>query len=56
MVEFFEPGDLEKCLESMGFQQIFHFGPEQAFQRYLRNRTDGLRLPAYFRMIKARIG
>jgi methyltransferase (TIGR00027 family) len=55
-LSFFEPGDLERCLEPMGFQQIFHFGPEQAFQRYLRNRTDGLRLPAYFRMIKARIG
>jgi hypothetical protein len=35
---------------------IFHFGPEQAFHRYLSDRTDGLRLPDYFRMIKARVG
>jgi methyltransferase (TIGR00027 family) len=55
-LSFFEPGDLERRLRLVGFRQIFHFGPEQAFQRYLLNRTDGLRLPAYFRMMKARVG
>jgi methyltransferase (TIGR00027 family) len=55
-LSFFEPGELERSLGPMGFRQIFHFGPEQAFQRYLLNRTDGLRLPAYFHMIRARVG
>jgi len=55
-LSFFEPGDLERHLRLTGFSQIVHYGPEQAFQRYLLNRTDSLRLPAYFHMIKARVG
>jgi len=55
-LSFFEPGDLEKHLKTIGFGQVFHFGPEQASQRYLFDRPDGLRLPAYFHMIRARVG
>jgi methyltransferase (TIGR00027 family) len=54
-LSFFEPGDLEAHLRQIGFEQIFHFGPEQATERYLLGRADGLRLPAHFRMIKARV-
>src|SRR5262249_28473810 len=55
-LSFFEPRDLETYLRQIGFGQVDHFGPEQATERYLLGRTDGLRLPAYFRMIKARVG
>ena len=55
-LSFFEPVDLETHLRHIGFGHIFHFGPQQATKRYLLGRTDGLRLPAYFRMIKARVG
>jgi methyltransferase (TIGR00027 family) len=55
-LSFFEPGDLETHLKAMGFGQVFHFGPKQASQRYLFDRPDGLKLPAYFRMIRARVG
>ena len=55
-LSFFEPRDLETELKRLGFEQIFHLGPEQAFRQYLSGRTDGLRLPSYFDMIKARVG
>jgi O-methyltransferase involved in polyketide biosynthesis len=54
-LSFFEPGDLEAHLRQMGFEKVFHFGPQQATERYLLGRTDGLRPPAYFRMISARV-
>ena len=55
-LSFFEPGEMEKHLKQMGFGIIHHFGPEQASERYLLGRTDGLRLPAYFHMINAAVG
>lgn len=54
-LSFFEPGDLDACMRQIGFREIFHFGPEQATERYLLARTDGLRLPPYFGLIKARV-
>jgi hypothetical protein len=55
-LSFFELVDLETHLRRIGFGHIFHFfGPQQATERYLLGRTDGLRLPAYFRMIKTRV-
>jgi len=53
---FFKPEDLEANLKQAGFGDIVHFAAEQATERYLRGRKDGLTLPAYFRMIKARVG
>ena len=55
-LSFFEPVDLETHLRENGFGQVDHFGPEQASERDLLGRTDGPRLPAHFRMIKARVG
>ena len=55
-LSFFEPDELGAQLGRMGFAEVLHFGPEQATERYLLGRTDGLRLPAYFQMINARVG
>jgi methyltransferase (TIGR00027 family) len=53
-LSFYEPAEMERVLVHAGFGDIVHFGKEEATERYLRSRTDGLRLPAYFQMIKAR--
>jgi methyltransferase (TIGR00027 family) len=55
-LSFFEPEEMEAHLKQMGFGKIHHFGPEQASERYLLGRADGLRLPAYFHMINAVVG
>jgi methyltransferase (TIGR00027 family) len=55
-LSFFEPDEMETHLKRMGFTKIHHFGPQQASERYLLGRTDGLRLPAYFHMINAVVG
>jgi methyltransferase (TIGR00027 family) len=55
-LSFFDPEELEAHLREMGFRKIHHFGPQQASERYLLGRTDGLRLPAYFHMINAVVG
>jgi methyltransferase (TIGR00027 family) len=52
-LSYFTADDMEQLLRVAGFSSIVRFGPEQAFDRYLRGRTDGSRLPGYFRMIKA---
>jgi methyltransferase (TIGR00027 family) len=55
-LSFFDPEDLETNMTEIGFEQIVHFGSEEASERYLLGRSDGLRLPGYFRMIKACVG
>jgi methyltransferase (TIGR00027 family) len=55
-LSFFEPADMEAVLRRAGFSSVVHFGPREATERYLRGRTDDLRLPAYFRMAKATTG
>jgi methyltransferase (TIGR00027 family) len=55
-LSFFEPEELDRDLKDMGFSELSHFGPEQATERYLAGRIDGLGLPAYFRMINAQVG
>jgi methyltransferase (TIGR00027 family) len=54
-LSFFEPEELEAHLKRIGFGKVLHFGPQQATERYLLGRSDGLSLPAYFRMITAGI-
>jgi methyltransferase (TIGR00027 family) len=51
----FEPAEMERHLLVAGFGRVVHFGPEEATERYLRGRGDGLCMPAYFHMIKASI-
>jgi methyltransferase (TIGR00027 family) len=55
-LSYFEPQQLAEHLQRLGFHAIRHFGPAEAATRYLANRTDGMRLPAYFRMIVAEAG
>lgn len=54
-LSFFEPDDIERCLEQIGFGQVSHFGPEEASAKYLSGRSDGLSLPGYFGMVKAKV-
>ena len=54
-LSFFEPGVLEGHLKERRFRLISHFGPEEAFERCLRGRADGLSLPGYFSFIKAEV-
>jgi hypothetical protein len=46
---------MEHTLLTAGFNKVVHFGPEDATECYLQGRGDGLRIPAYFHMIKASI-
>jgi methyltransferase (TIGR00027 family) len=43
----------EAELRRAGFASVAHFGPAEAHERYLRGRTDGSRVPAFYRMAKA---
>ncbi len=54
-LSYFEPAEMERHLLAAGFRRVVHFGAEEATQRYLRGRGDGLCMPAYFHMIKASI-
>jgi methyltransferase (TIGR00027 family) len=55
-LSFFKPAEMEAVLRQAGFSSVEHFGPEEAHERYLRGRTDGSRVPGYFRMAKATTG
>ena len=50
-LSYFEPLEMERHLRDAGFRGIVHFGDQEATERYLRGRSDGLRLPAHFHMI-----
>jgi len=54
-LSFFEPDEMEAHLREMGFGEVFHLDQQRATERYLLGRTDDLRLPAYFHMIKASV-
>jgi methyltransferase (TIGR00027 family) len=55
-LSFFEPEEMRALLLRVGYEDVALFGPEQAAERYLLGRRDGLRMPAYSRLINARIG
>jgi len=50
---FFEPDELVGELRRLGFSDIEDFGPEQAFERYFRGRSDGLRPGSAAHLVKA---
>jgi methyltransferase (TIGR00027 family) len=52
-LSFFTPDDMQDALTQAGFRFVEHFGPAEAFDRYLRGRTDGARLHGHHRMAKA---
>jgi methyltransferase (TIGR00027 family) len=49
----FTPEAMQEALMQAGFRSVEHFGPPEAFNRYLRGRTDGARLPEHFRFVTA---
>lgn len=51
---FFEPEVLRRDLERLGFAAVEDFTPEQAVERYLRGRGDGLWTGSALRLMKAR--
>jgi methyltransferase (TIGR00027 family) len=55
-LSFFEPRELTNHLHKMGYRDITHFGPQEAWATYLAGRKDGMRAPEYFRMVKAELG
>lgn len=52
----FAPADLEALLLGMGFSRIEHFGRDELTQRYLRGRSDNLRLAGSTGIIRAVAG
>jgi methyltransferase (TIGR00027 family) len=48
--------ELAQELEQQGFDQIEHFGPEEAYARYFAGRSDSLPCQAVHRLIHARVG
>jgi methyltransferase (TIGR00027 family) len=52
---FFTPEELDDYFIEAGFCTITHFDGEQANERYLQDRTDGLRLSASFHMVSGRV-
>ncbi|OFA04635.1 class I SAM-dependent methyltransferase [Duganella sp. HH101] len=55
LLSAFEPQRLEHMLRHYGFSQVEHFGAQELTERYLADRTDGLRLSGIFRMIRATV-
>jgi len=45
--------DLKARLRAMGFSEAIHLTPEEANERYLNNRRDGLRVRRGEQLIRA---
>lgn len=54
-LSLFEPASLAVRVKEAGFAQVWDFGPEEAFARYIAGRTDGLRVPSMNHLMKARV-
>ena len=52
-LSYFTPDDMEQVFRQVGCKQLEHFGTEEATLRYLKGRTDGSRIAAYFGMVRA---
>jgi len=53
-ITYFDPASLARDLRSVGFRQLEDFGPEEAKDRYFKDRTDGLYIGGSTRLMKAR--
>jgi methyltransferase (TIGR00027 family) len=51
----FAPGMLENDLKNLGFSQVCYFSQELAWQRYLKDRTDGLSLNIMMQLMSATV-
>jgi len=49
----FAPGKLADDLRVLGYSQVSHFSQELAWERYLKNRTDGLSLNPMMQLMSA---
>ena len=54
-LSLFEPAEMEALLRTAGYDDVVHYGPDDLTERYLRGRTDGMRMPGYFNMMKATV-
>ncbi len=53
---FFEPAQLAKECERLGFTEVSDLGPEEAEAHYFTSRTDGLRPLTSQHFMRARVG
>lgn len=53
-ITHFAPASLARDLRGLGFKQVEDFGPQEANERYFKDRTDGLRISGSSRLMKAR--
>jgi methyltransferase (TIGR00027 family) len=54
-VTFFEPSSLAAALRRIGFSEVEDLAPEEVNRRYFANRSDGLRVGATGRLIRATV-
>ena len=52
-ITHFDPLELEVDLRNLGFREVEQLGPDQARDRYLAQRPDGLKLSSAARVVKA---
>jgi methyltransferase (TIGR00027 family) len=55
LISFFDPASLAQEVQSLGFAEVWNFGPEEAYRRYCAERSDGLRPPDYVHLMGARV-
>ena len=53
-VSLFEPTDFERLLREQGIDDVVHFGPDEAAQRYFPGRSD-VRFAGAQRLVIARV-
>ncbi|MBW1780597.1 MAG: class I SAM-dependent methyltransferase [Deltaproteobacteria bacterium] len=54
-ITYFDPVSLARDLRRMGFNQVEDLGPQEAKDRYFKDRTDGLSISGSSRLMKARV-
>jgi len=52
---YYDPASLKCDLKRIGFADVQIFGPTEMNVRYCNDRTDGLRVPTNFYLVKARV-
>jgi hypothetical protein len=52
---FFDPAELKKDVQAMGFGHVEDIGPAEINARYFKERTDGLRVGSLAHIMHARV-
>ena len=55
-LSFFDPQWLQASLMAMGFAEVIYLGAEEVNLRFFGGRADGLMVPDWFGLMKARLG